>query len=105
VSSLAFPGGGGEGTSGSAIAHPRDEANAPEARALGKRAVSPLGSTAEVEQVTVGATQLPPQKIEGALGFGGDRPASVDTEAVPLPPPPLLQRRVAVLKRLHPRSR
>ena len=87
-----------------AIAHPRSKAVTPEERALGKRAVSPVGSTAEVEQMTVGATQLPPQKIEGALGFGGDRPAPVDTKVVPLPPPPPLQRRVAVPKRLHPRS-
>ena len=77
----------------------------PEERALGKRAISPVGSTAEVEQAAVGATQLPLQKIEGALWFGGDRPALVDTEAVPQPPPPPLQRRVAVPKRLYPRSR
>ena len=105
MSSPVFPGGEGEDTLVPAIAHPGSEADTPEARALGKHAVSPLGSTAEVEQVTVGATQLPPQKIEGALGFGGDRSAPVDTEAVPLPPPPLLQRRVAVPKRLHPCSR
>ena len=104
MSSLAFPG-GGEVASVPAMALPRSEAVMPEARALGKRVVSPVGSTAEVEQMTVGVTQLPPQKIEGALGFTGGRSASVDTEVVPLPPPPPLQRRVAVPKRLHPRSR
>jgi len=88
-----------------AIALPRSEAVTPEARALGKRVVSLVGSMAEVEQMSVGVTQLPSQKIEGALGFGRDRPALVDMEAVPLPPPPPLQRRVAVSKRLHPRSR
>ena len=48
ASSPTFLGGGGEGASGSAIAHPEDEADAPEARALGKRAVSLLGSTVDV---------------------------------------------------------
>ena len=105
MSSLAFPGGGGEGASGSAITHPGSEADAPEVRALGKRAVSPVGSTAEVEQVAAAATQLPQQKIEGALEFGEGRLAPADTEAVPLPPPPPLLRRTAVPKRLHPRSR
>ena len=60
VSSLASLGGGGEDTSGPAIARPDAEADTPEARALGKRAVSPVVSTVEVEQVAVGATQLPP---------------------------------------------
>ena len=55
-----LPGGGGEDSSGPAIACPGAEADTPEARALGKRVVSPVGSTAEVEQMTVGATQLPP---------------------------------------------
>ena len=55
-----FLGGGGEGASGSAIAHPGAEADAPEARALGKRAVSPVGLTAEVEQVAAEVMQLPP---------------------------------------------
>ena len=105
ASSPAFPRGGGEDASVPTIAHPGSEVVTPEARALGKHAVSPVGSTVEVEQVVAGATQLPPQKIEGALGFGGDRPAPADTEAVPLSPPPPLLRRVAVPKRLHPRSR
>ena len=54
-----LPGGGGEDSSGPAIACPGAEADTPEARALGKRVVSPVGSTAEVEQVAAGATQLP----------------------------------------------
>ena len=106
ASSLAFPGGGGgEDALVPAIARPRFEADTPEARALGKRAVSPVGSTVEVEQAAAGATQPSPQRVEGALESGGGRPAPADTEAVSLPPPPLLLRRVAVPKRLHPRSR
>ena len=49
ASSPALPGGGGDGALGSAIAHPASEADTPELRALGKRAVSPLGSTVVVE--------------------------------------------------------
>ena len=60
ASGLTSPGGGGEGASGLAIARPGAEADTPEARALAKRAVSPMGSTAEVEQVTAGAIQPPP---------------------------------------------
>ena len=60
ANSPTFLGGGGEDASGPAIARPEAEANTPEARALGKRAVSPVGSTAEVEQVAAGVTQLPP---------------------------------------------
>ncbi|XP_066309687.1 uncharacterized protein [Miscanthus floridulus] len=71
----------------------------PEVRALGKRAVSPVGSMAEVEQAVVGVTQLPPQRVEGAPESGEGRPAPADTEAVPPPPPPPLQRRVVVPKR------
>ena len=59
ASGLMSPG-GGEGASGLAIARPRAEANTPEARASGKRAVSLMGSTAEVERATVGAIQPPP---------------------------------------------
>ncbi|XP_066381823.1 uncharacterized protein [Miscanthus floridulus] len=47
-------GGGGGDASGPAVARPRAEADMPKARALGKRAVSPVGSTAEVEQVAGG---------------------------------------------------
>ena len=98
-------GGGGEDTSGPAIARPGSEAVTPETRALEKRAVSPVGSTAEVGQATAMATQPSPQRIEGALESGGGRLAPADTEVVPLSPPPPLPRRVAVPKRLHPHSR
>ena len=60
ASSPTFPGGGGEDALGPAIVRPGSEAVTPETRALEKRAVSPVGSTAEVEQVAAGATQLPP---------------------------------------------
>ena len=89
---------------GSAIAYPASEADTPELRALGKRAVSPVGSTVVVEQAAVGATQLPPQRVEGVSKSDKGRLAPVDTGAMPLPPPPPLQRRVAVPKRLQPRS-
>ena len=59
ASSPALLGGGG-GAPGSAIAYPASEADTPELRALGKRAVGPLGSTVVVEQAAVEATQLPP---------------------------------------------
>ncbi|XP_066384785.1 uncharacterized protein [Miscanthus floridulus] len=60
--------GGGEGADpGSAIARSGAEADTPVARALGKRAVSPVGLVAAVEQVAAKATQLPPQRTEGAL--------------------------------------
>ena len=90
MSSPALPGGGGEDASGPAIARPEAEADTPEARALGKRAVSLMGSTAEVEQVAAGATQLPLWRVEGAPESSEGRPASADTGAVPLlSPPPL----------------
>ena len=60
ASSPALPGGGGEDASRLAIAHPRAEADTPEARALGKRAVSLVGLTAEVGQAKSGATQPSP---------------------------------------------
>ncbi|XP_066311447.1 uncharacterized protein [Miscanthus floridulus] len=101
ASSLALPGGGGGDASRSATARPEAEADTSKARALGKHAVSPTVSTAEVEQAMLGATQPPPQRVEGAPEFGEDRPAPTDTEAVPPPP---LQRRVVVPKRLHPCS-
>ena len=105
ASRLMSPGGGGEDTLGSVIARPGAKANTPEARPLGKRAVSPVGSTAEVEQAVAGATQLPPQRVEGAPESGEGRPAPADTEAMPPLPPPSLLRRDAVPKRLCPRSR
>ena len=50
VEETVLPGGGGA-TSGSAIAYLGAEADTPEKRPLGKRAVSPVGSTAAVVQV------------------------------------------------------
>ena len=102
ASSPTLPGGGGGAVLGSAIARPGAEADTPKARALGKRVVSPVGSTAAVEQVAAGATQLHPQRTEGAPGSVEDRPVPADTEAMPLPPPlpSPSQRRVAVPKGL-----
>ncbi|XP_066316101.1 uncharacterized protein [Miscanthus floridulus] len=50
----ASQGGGGDSDSGQMSARPAAEADTPNTRALGKRAVSPLGSTAEVEQAAAG---------------------------------------------------
>jgi len=103
ASSPTLPGGGGgDSALGSAIAHPMSEANTPELRALGKRVVSLSGLT---EQAAAGATQLPPQGVEGAPEPDEGRSALVDAGAVPPPPPQSLQRRTAVPKRLQPRSR
>ena len=104
VSSPALPGGAVD-ASRPATACPEAEANTPEAWALGKCAVSPVGSTAEVERVAAGATQLPPQRTEGVPESGEGRLALADTEVVPPPLAPPLQRQVAVPKRLHPHSR
>ena len=60
ASSPVFLGGGGEDASGPAVSRPRAEADTPEARALGKRAISLVGSMAEVEQAAAGAMQPPP---------------------------------------------
>ena len=79
-------------------ARPTAEADMPETRALGKRAVSPLGSTAEVEQAAAGPA---PPRVEQAPESGEGRLASEDTGAAP---PPSLQRRDAVRKRLSIRS-
>ncbi|XP_066361089.1 basal body protein 10-like [Miscanthus floridulus] len=96
MSNPAFPGRGGEDALRPVIARPGAEADMPEARALGRRAVSPVGSTVEVERAAARAMQLPPQRVEGAPKHGEGRPAPADTEAVPLPPPlPLLRRRDA----------
>ncbi|XP_066316401.1 uncharacterized protein [Miscanthus floridulus] len=54
ASGLASLGGGGEGALGLVIAHPGAEADTPETWASGKRAVSPMGSTVEVERATMG---------------------------------------------------
>ncbi|XP_066342056.1 uncharacterized protein [Miscanthus floridulus] len=99
------PGGGGEGAPGLAIARPRAEANTPETRASAKRAVSPMGSMAEVERAMAGVIQLPPQGVEGALESGEGRPVPAGTEVVPLLlplPPPLPRTRDAVKKLLLP---
>ncbi|XP_066323787.1 uncharacterized protein [Miscanthus floridulus] len=101
ASGPASLGGGGEGASRLAIARPEAEADTPETRALGKRAVSPMGSTAEVERATTGATQPPPQRVEGASESGEGRPVPVDTGAVP---PPLSRTRDVVRKLLCPHS-
>ena len=90
ASSPVFLGGGGEDASGPATTRPRAEADTPKAWALGKRAVSPMGSTAEVERATAGATQPPPQRVDGASESGEGRPVPADTGAVPPPPPPPL---------------
>ena len=88
ASSPALPGGGGgDSALGSAIAHPASEANTPDLRASGKRAVGPSGSTVVTEKAAAGATQLPPQEVEGAPESDEGRLAPVDTGAVPLPPP------------------
>ena len=104
ASSLALPR-GGEADPGSAIARSGAEADTPGARALGKRAVSSVGSTAVVEQVAAEAMQLTPQRTDGASGSFEDWPTPMDMEAMPLPPPSPLRTRVAVAKRLPPRSR
>ena len=105
ASSSAPPGGGGEADPGPAVARSGAEADTPEARVLGKHAVSPVGSAAAVEQVAVEATPPPPQRTEGAPGSAEDRPAPMDTDATPLPLPPPLWMRFAVAKRGPPRSK
>ena len=105
ASSPAPPGRGGEADPGPAVARSRAEAYTPEARALGKCAISPVGSAAVAEQVAVEATPPPPQRTEGAPRSAEDRPAPMDTDATPLPPPPLLRMRFAVVKRGPPRSK
>ena len=90
----ASQGGEEDGDSGQMSARPVAEADTPETRALGKHAVSPLGSTAEVEQAAAGPA---PPRVERAPESGEGRPASADMGAVPPPP---LQRRDAMKKRL-----
>ncbi|XP_066316647.1 uncharacterized protein [Miscanthus floridulus] len=103
ASSPALPG-GGRADSGSAIARSGAKTDTPEARALGKCVVSPVGSAAAMEQVAVEATQLPPQRTEGVSGSIEDQLVPMDTEAMPLPPPPPLGTRVTVVKWLPPCS-
>ena len=67
ASSPALPGGGGETDPGSAVVHSGAEADTLEARALGKRAVSPVGSMVMVEPVAAEATQPPLQRTNGVL--------------------------------------
>ena len=105
VSSPAPPGRGEEADPGPAVAPSGAEADTPEARALGKRAVSPVSSAVTAEPVAVEAMPPAPQRIEGAPGSTEDRPAPMDTEETPLPLPPPLRMRFAVVKRLPPRSR
>ena len=83
----------------------RAEADTPEARALGKRAASPVSSAVAAEPVAVEVTPPAPQSIEGAPGSAEDRPALVDTDVTLLPPPPPLRRRFAVAKVGLPRSK
>ena len=82
ASSPALPGGGGGAASGSAIARLGAEADMPEERALGKHAISLVGSTAAVVQVAAELTQLLPQSTEGAPGSVEDRSAPTDTAVV-----------------------
>ena len=96
---------GGGGVPGPVAARPGAEAEPLEARVSEERAVGPVGPTVEVERATVGATPLSSRRVEEMPGSGRGQLAPVDTEAVLLPPPPPLQRRLAVPKWLHPRSR
>ena len=105
ASSPAPPGRGGEADPGPAVARSGAKADTPEARALGKRAISPVGSAATAEQVAVEATPPPPQRTKGAPGSAEDRPAPMDTDATPLPPPPPSRMRFAVAKLGLPCSR
>ncbi|XP_066324140.1 predicted GPI-anchored protein 58 [Miscanthus floridulus] len=105
ASSPAPPGRGGEVDPGPAVGRSGAEANTPKVRALGKRAVSPVGSAAAAEQVAVEATPPPSQRTEGAPGSAEDRLAPMDTDATPLPPPPPLRMRFVVAKQGPPRSK
>ncbi|XP_066311642.1 molybdopterin synthase catalytic subunit-like [Miscanthus floridulus] len=96
---------GGGGVPGPVAARLGAKADTPEARVSEERAVSPMGSTVEVERATVGPTPSSPRRVEEVPGFGGGQLAPVDLEATLLPPPAPLQRRLVVSKRLHPHSR
>ncbi|XP_066385238.1 uncharacterized protein [Miscanthus floridulus] len=102
ASSPAPLGRGGEMDPGPTVACSGAKADTPEARALGKRAISLVGSAAVVEQVAVEATPPPLQRTEGAPRSAEDRPAPMDTEATPLPPPPPLRMRLIFLSRKRP---
>ena len=87
ASSSSFPGRGGDGAPGSTIAHPASEADTPDLRAPGKRAIGPSGSTVVMEQAAAGTTQLSPQGVEGAPESDEGQLAPVDAGAMPPPPP------------------
>ncbi|XP_066310428.1 coiled-coil domain-containing protein SCD2-like [Miscanthus floridulus] len=63
------------------------EADMPEARSLGKRAVSPVSSVVTAELVAAEATPPAPQRTEGASGSAEDRLTPMDVDVAPLPPP------------------
>ena len=69
ASSPVLLGGGGEADLGSAVV--RSEADTPEARVLGKHAVSPVGSAAVVERVAAEATPPPPLRVRFAVAKRG----------------------------------
>ncbi|XP_066320616.1 uncharacterized protein [Miscanthus floridulus] len=70
----------------------------PEARALGKRAISLVSLAVAAEPVAVEVTPPAPQRTEGASGSAEDRPVPMDTDATPPPPPPPSRMRFAVAK-------
>ncbi|XP_066344259.1 uncharacterized protein [Miscanthus floridulus] len=88
------PLGGGRGVPGPVAARPGAEADMPEARVSEERAVSSMGPTVEVERAMGGPTPSSPRRVEEVPGSDGGQLAPVDTEAAPLPPPALLQRRL-----------
>ncbi|XP_066380899.1 uncharacterized protein [Miscanthus floridulus] len=67
ASSPALPGRGGEADPGSAVAGSEAEADTPEAGVLGKRAISPLGSAAMVEQAAVEVAEAQAAIQRGAV--------------------------------------
>ena len=71
ASSPAPPGRGGEADPGPAVARSGAEADTPEAWALGKHAVSPVGSAAVVERVAAEATPPPPLRVRFAVAKRG----------------------------------
>ena len=105
MSSPAPPGRREEADPGQAVAPSGAVADTPEARALGKRAISPVSSAVAAEPVAVEAMPPALQRIEGAPGSAEDRSAPLDTDVMPLPPPPLLRRRFAVAKLGLPHSK
>ena len=90
VSGLASPGGGGEGASRLAIARPGAKADTPEARVLGKRAISLVGLMAEVEQAR---RHLRPARLRPSSQMRSRRPQSLRPPRVRPRPPGLLRPR------------